>query len=760
MRVERFARIEGCRVFRDFRWPADLPGFDEKNLIYGWNGTGKSTIASIFRAFGDRAPMVSGEAVITVDGRPIHTSSLGGDAALPQVRVFDRDFVDQNVFTTDSVVAPILFLGRENIEDQKRADALHAEIEDLRRELNASTDEKTRRQTDLDRFCAERASTGVKTVLRSSGKGNRYSNYDKSDFERTCTRLLGIPPEERAALVLDEESEDQALALIHAPARDRLDRFAPVGPDVADLVARAAAAMSRTAASEKLEGLEGDSELSTWLERGLDLHHARESETCLFCERQLPAERMESLRSHFNDEFRSLAGLVDRLITEVNRGIENMRQIALPSKTLVQTYLTESYALQATLLEQHRSEVIALLQRVAQGLQEKRQNPFLALSAPFALSGLPHLDAAPLAAIIDEHNAAIDDYQERVERARTLIEQSVVASSCGDYEARVLEREEAAGRATSLGEEIETLEGRLRSIEQGLVQHLEPADQLNAELKAYLGRDEIQFTLQGSGYGITRGGQPAEHLSEGERTAIALLYFLKSLQSKDFPLSDGIVVVDDPVSSLDSNSLFCAFGYLKDRTKDAGQLFVLTHNHAFFRLVRNWFKHVNSRAPGRAKPAQFYLVDCTMVGGERQSRLTVMDDLLVRYESEYYYLFQKVVEASEAGTDRSLADHYWAPNVARRFMECFMAFKRPGKSSLYSQLDGLDFDSAKTSRILRFLDTYSHNNQVGVADDDALVLAETPAVMRDLLDLVKSLDSEHFAQMMQLTGRIPAEAVT
>ena len=93
---------------------------------------------------------------------------------------------------------------------------------------------------------------------------------------------------------------------------------------------------------------------------------------------------------------------------------------------------------------------------------------------------------------------------------------------------------------------------------------------MNAELRSYLGRDELQFQMKETGYTLTRSGKSVSHLSEGERTAIAFLYFLKSLQDRSFDLRNGVVVIDDPVSSLDANALFFAFGYMKERTKECG----------------------------------------------------------------------------------------------------------------------------------------------------------------------------------------------
>ena len=48
------------------------------------------------------------------------------------------------------------------------------------------------------------------------------------------------------------------------------------------------------------------------------------------------------------------------------------------------------------------------------------------------------------------------------------------------------------------------------------------AEALNEELRSYLGHDELQLAVEGAGYGVTRNGQTAKNLSEGERTAVAL----------------------------------------------------------------------------------------------------------------------------------------------------------------------------------------------------------------------------------------------
>ncbi|AIV68207.1 AAA domain protein [Burkholderia pseudomallei MSHR62] len=238
--------------------------------------------------------------------------------------------------------------------------------------------------------------------------------------------------------------------------------------------------------------------------------------------------------------------------------------------------------------------------------------------------------------------------------------------------------------------------------------------------------------------------------------AIAFMYFLKTLEDSDFKLKDGIVVVDDPVSSLDANSLFSAFGYMKERTKDAKQLFVLTHNFGFFRQVKNWFNFAGKLKNGVYKPetstiCHFYMLSVKTEGGRRNAYLRTLDPLLHEYESEYHYLFKLVKDGAAMAQPNSLADVYGLPNVARRLLESFLSFRVPGHAgNLKRQLEELEGEPEMISRIIRFLHTHSHMEQISAPEHDLSVLSEAPAVLADLLVLIKRNDEKHYEAMMAL----------
>ena len=218
-------------------------------------------------------------------------------------------------------------------------------------------------------------------------------------------------------------------------------------------------------------------------------------------------------------------------------------------------------------------------------------------------------------------------------------------------------------------------------------------------------------------------------------------------------------MIDDPVSSLDANALFTAFGYMKERTRECQQLFILTHNFSFFRQVKNWFHHLTGqRSPNKDKhPARFYALLATISDGERSAILSPIDPLREEFESEDHFLFRQVHDvAKSAAPAAELADLYGLPNMARRLIETFLAYRFPDcGGDLIKRFERVDFDPAKKTRILRLLNTYSHSGGISDPEHDPSVLAETYEVMKTILELMQALDDEHYQGMVKLL--LPAE---
>ena len=123
MGINCISRLRDHGVFRDFTWPSELPEFGSNNLIYGWNGTGKTTLSRLFRDLELGRPPERGEVTLRVNGRDLRNESFA-QSNIP-VRVFNRDFINENVFPVGrGEMPPILVLGAENIEKQQEVERL------------------------------------------------------------------------------------------------------------------------------------------------------------------------------------------------------------------------------------------------------------------------------------------------------------------------------------------------------------------------------------------------------------------------------------------------------------------------------------------------------------------------------------------------------------------------------------------------------------------------------------------------------------
>lgn len=64
------------------------------------------------------------------------------------------------------------------------------------------------------------------------------------------------------------------------------------------------------------------------------------------------------------------------------------------------------------------------------------------------------------------------------------------------------------------------------------------------------------------------------------------------LEDRDTDLSNSIIFLDDPISSLDGNHLFNTYAFIKAKLTDCKQLFVSTHNLDFFNLMKDFIENI------------------------------------------------------------------------------------------------------------------------------------------------------------------------
>jgi wobble nucleotide-excising tRNase len=749
MKLTRITRLRH-RVFRDFAWPSTLPDFGRFNVVYGWNGSGKTTLSSLLSLIEKKTPLGDGEIELLFDGTTKVTGAHFDTARLPAVRVFNRDFIAATLASTGGI-APIYFLGEDSVEKQKALEAQRSELAAAEEAVATAMADEVRAGEKLDDFCVSQAK--VLKALLTTGNSAAYNNYDKRKLRQAAQALT---PESAKDALLGDDEKALLRSQKDAQPKPTLEKVAVPSLDLAALTKDVEALVGRSVVAQTLDELTADPTLATWVQRGLHLHSGEHaSDTCRFCQQPLAPARRAALEAHFNDAFARFEQELGALLARLTAARQSVGALRLPEPARFYDALASDVTLANEAVSVAVCETLAALDVLTARVEAKRASPFAAVP-PAENAALPESireALAPLNALVTRHNETSAEFKASVDRACKKLELAYVAEAHADFVQLERAQKSAESALATLRARAVEIRARIEAIERAILEHQRPAEELNQELRAYLGRDELRFEVRGNGYALTRNGQPVSHLSEGERTSIAFLYFLKTLEDKKLDLTESLVVIDDPIASLDANALSSAFGYMRERTKRAGQLILLTHSFVFLRLVKSWFHRLeNQRSPYPAKrPARFFqLRSRRHSDGARSSELGELDSLLRDHDSEYEYLFKRVLEEAHRTDLESLEQHYGLPSVARRLVEAFLAFRAPEMTGedLSVRLDRVadkhGYDEAKKTRLLRVLDRPTHASAIADPERDLSLLAEIQPALRDLLDLMQTVDRDHY----------------
>ncbi len=144
-----------------------------------------------------------------------------------------------------------------------------------------------------------------------------------------------------------------------------------------------------------------------------------------------------------------------------------------------------------------------------------------------------------------------------------------------------------------------SLDTEIKSLSKNITDTQHSIDEINRLLKSYgfTNFEIVKSKTEKHKYQIQRADETIAEstLSEGEITFITFLYFLqkaKGSETSDAVNEERILVIDDPISNLDSTILFVVSSLIKDIIKEIRtgigqirQLILLTHNIYFYKEV-------------------------------------------------------------------------------------------------------------------------------------------------------------------------------
>lgn len=746
--IKKILKLKNLGIFIDYKCDPNLPEFKRYNLIYGWNGSGKTTLSQLFSSLetGESETFPNLEYKIqTTDGDLTQDTPYN-----KKIRVFNQEYISDNINLLEGKAKPIFILGKENKELDK---AIRRDEKILYGDPEKEGDigkikELQLKQQELERKEEERGKkfTDVAKIISLNTSGTTARNYRKNNAENAFSKLKS------KEILTEEEIHKLSLALKQQekPLISELS-VGDINKKVNEILDNAKSLMQRTVESVVINRLRENPEISFWVEQGLALHIKNNSSNCEFCDRPLPSERISELLAHFNDADRKIKEEIDTTIKEVDQVYNAVRNISCIDKANLYDELQPEYLNLVEQLSKCKEELLNSLITLKEEIEKKKANTTVSMELSTTINTESFISAVDMInAEISKHNSKTNNFSQVKAEAATKLENHYLSEIYDDV--KKLESE-----ILNIKQEIDLLKNGdpndpanigIIKIQQRIIDNKNKlsnsglaCDEINKQLKTFLGRDELTFEVADEGYIIKRKGKIAKNLSEGEKTAIAFVYFTIHLKDQDFNIDNGIIVVDDPICSLDSNSLFQAFAFLKNAVKDGGQVFILTHNFDFLRLLLNWLGH------HKMKPkSMFFMVKNFIVDGERVATIANLDPLLENYQNEYHYLFSLLFGFQSDGT---IAKVYHIPNVARKVLEYFLMIMIPNDSSLFEKLEKIAFDENKKTAIYKFVNDQSHITGKGF---DPSLVQECQNCVRYLLEMMEKVFPAHYEILTKSVG--------
>lgn len=272
---------------------------------------------------------------------------------------------------------------------------------------------------------------------------------------------------------------------------------------------------------------------------------------------------------------------------------------------------------------------------------------------------------------IEQHNNAVSSFKTNKEQCIQDIWHFIYCQGKALYESELNRIANNDKAISSINEKIEQTQltiGQLNEESAGIRKQLigihRPANDINHILETFgFTNFKIKPTEDGTSYTVLRedGSAANRTLSEGEKTFLAFLYFYHSIEGvQGDTIASGItVIIDDPISSLDSKTMFVIASLIKEliyarESKKIIQLFILSHNAYFFKEVAT----LHSTQKGKCS---FWLI--RKIDGQ-----TIIDPHNGNpISSSYQLLWKEIVRASgQPNLD--------VRNCIRRILEYYFSF--------------------------------------------------------------------------------------
>tara|TARA_R110002050_G_scaffold130531_1_gene252252 strand:+ start:682 stop:2892 length:2211 start_codon:yes stop_codon:yes gene_type:complete len=709
------------------------------NFIYGSNGCGKTTISNFI--YDNRDAKFDSCSIAWKNGLPLN------------VLVYNKGFRERNfgngklngVFTLGEATAEqikaidekkeeLKTIRADGIQKKETLDSLRLEKERLETEFKENTWTRVYKKYEPDfkeAFTGTLQKESFKNKILQESKGNESKLEAFESLKHKATTVFGEQPQSIELIstvsferVLEIETEEIWKKIIVGKA----------DVDIAKLI-------------QKLN-------MNDWVNQGQDFI---QDNICPFCqEKTITDEFKKQLENYFDETYlndiNSLRLLKEEYILLTQNIINQLNTIESNQKGLSNTKLDvdKFSAFLKTLISQNATNNEYINTKVK---EPSRSIELITLTEQSKL--IIELVRQANVEIINHNDIVVNYTNERNNLLkaiwRYLIEEYKSEIITFKNKKDGLEKGIAnlETKLVSKQDEYRTLDTQIKNLSRNVTSIQPTIDEINRLLKSYgfLNFEIVPAKEQGF-YQIQReDGSIAEStLSEGEITFITFLYYLQLAKggiTEDDVNNERVLIVDDPISSLDSNVLFIISTLLKEIIKsvktDTGnikQLILLTHNVYFHKEV----SFINGRSKHSNK-TNFWIL-------RKNDKVTSLQNFRMEnpIQSSYELLWQEL-KSDQVKSSLTIQ------NIMRRIIENY--FKLLGK---YGDDDlVLKFQTKEDQEICRSLISWINDGSHSINDDLYIELQDRTieAYKKVFKDIFILTDHKgHYDMMMNVTKEV------
>jgi wobble nucleotide-excising tRNase len=593
--IKKITKLKRFGIFQNYSWGA-IDDFKHKDLIYGWNYSGKTTLSKLFQIleFKDKNKYFNGsEFEISIDDngteKQVNQDNL---VTFPFfVKVFNSEYT-KRIFTWDepkSGFNPIAFYLGDPAGDLKTK---IKKLEKINERLINLRDNKYK--SIVDAFESYDKQGGKFTDKAKDIRDNYLQGiFDQNKLNKSHIKeIADVVKGNLVQHILSSTDRDTTKAEATALKKfDKQEENIRVEVNLLALAKKVKNILEDTAPKAiSFPNLDSDTELFEWVQKGISFH--QDATECKFCTMQLPENRIQDLNSYYSKKLQEIQTAISKVNHEISVERELLK-ILFPNKKEISDTYQEVYMKSIEYFEETKKVYEKQLVILESDLKNKGTSIFTSIpSSPITeISFEKEFEA--IETCLKNHNEWLEKFEERKTAAIKKILKHYVAEylTTEKYNQKEADKNIANQTIGLINSKLAANKLLIDGYNAQLSDKVKGQAELNTILEILLNRDDIRIEIKNDKFTLERSGFPATDLSEGEKSAIAFSYFLtelKALRDDDPPkIPKTIIFIDDPISSLDSNHIFQVRSLLKDffKTDDFAQLFISTHNFEFFSML-------------------------------------------------------------------------------------------------------------------------------------------------------------------------------